>query len=63
MPPDAIQDPHIREHLAKHDFILDDYLNDGGFIIRAIIYFAIWNLLSFLLSMWSKQTDKPERSR
>ena len=31
----------------------------NGFIIRAIFYFAIWNLLSFLLSKWSKQTDRP----
>ena len=31
----------------------------SGFIIRAIFYFAIWNLLSFLLSKWSKQTDRP----
>jgi len=59
MPLDAIQDPHIREHLEKHSFIKDAYLNPSGFIIRAIIYLAIWNLLSFLLSMWSKQTDKP----
>ena len=57
MPLDAIQDPHIREHLDKHKFIKDAYLNAGGFIIRAVIYFAIWNLLSFLLSHWSKQTD------
>ena len=34
------------------------YLTTNGFIIRAIIYFAIWNLLSFLLSHWSKQTDR-----
>src|SRR5215471_5990886 len=59
MPLDTIQDPHIREHLEKHAFIKDAYLNSTGFIIRAIIYLAIWNLLSFLLSMWSKQTDKP----
>jgi len=59
LPLDAIQDPHIREHLEKHSFIKDAYLNPSGFIIRAIIYIAIWNLLSFLLSMWSKQTDKP----
>ena len=31
----------------------------NGFIIRAVFYFAIWNLLSFLLSKWSKQTDQP----
>src|SRR5579864_736924 len=59
MPLDAIQDPHIREHLEKHAFVKAAYLNAPGFIIRAIIYIAIWNLLSFLLSMWSKQTDKP----
>jgi hypothetical protein len=59
MPLDAIQDPHIKEHLEKHAFIKDAYLNPSGFIIRAIIYLAIWNLLSFLLSMWSKQTDTP----
>ncbi|HEV2396559.1 MAG TPA: hypothetical protein VGS27_06440 [Candidatus Sulfotelmatobacter sp.] len=59
MPLDAIQDPHIREHLEKHGFIKSAYLNAGGFITRAIIYLVIWNVLSFLLSMWSKQTDKP----
>jgi hypothetical protein len=59
MSPDQIQDPHIREHLDKHSFIKGAYLNLHGFIIRAIIYFAIWNLLSFLLSHWSKQTDRP----
>lgn len=58
MPLDAIQSAHIREHLDKHSFIKGAYLNAHGFIIRAIIYFAIWNLLSFLLSHWSKQTDR-----
>ncbi|HKT89931.1 MAG TPA: hypothetical protein VJQ59_15920 [Candidatus Sulfotelmatobacter sp.] len=59
MPLDAIKEPHIREHLKEHSFIKGAYLNESGFIIRAIIYFVIWNVLSFLLSMWSKQTDKP----
>src|SRR5579863_355311 len=59
MPLASIQDQHIREHLEKHSFILRDYLNPRGFLIRAIFYFAIWNLLSFLLSKWSKETDKP----
>src|SRR5208282_5247982 len=31
----------------------------NGFIFRAVFYFAIWNLLSFLLSMWSTHTDRP----
>lgn len=59
MPLDAIKEPHIREHLKEHSFIKGAYLNESGFIIRAIIYFVIWNVLSFLLSMWSKQTDRP----
>jgi hypothetical protein len=66
MSPGQIQDPHIREHLEKHSFIKGAYLNFHGFLIRAIIYFAIWNLLSFLLSHWSKQTDRagaPDNSR
>ena len=59
MAPGSIQDPHIREHLDKHDFIKAAYLNPRGFIFRAIIYFAIWNVLSYLLSRWSKQGDAP----
>jgi hypothetical protein len=57
MPLASVQDEHIREHLAKNKFITDSYLNFSGFLIRAIIYFAIWNLLSFLLSKWSKEGD------
>jgi hypothetical protein len=57
MPLESIQDAHIREHLEKHGFIKASYLNFSGFFIRAFIYFAIWNALSFLLSKWSKQTD------
>jgi len=57
MPLESIQDAHIREHLEKHSFIKASYLNFSGFFIRAFLYFAIWNVLSFLLSKWSKQTD------
>jgi hypothetical protein len=59
MPTESVQDPYIREHLEKHSFIKAAYLNQTGFIIRAVIYFVIWNVLSFLLSMWSRQTDRP----
>ena len=48
-------DKHLREHLED---ITKTYLTTNGFILRAIFYFAIWNLLSFLLSNWSKQTDR-----
>jgi hypothetical protein len=59
MPQESIADEHIREHLAKNPFITHGYLNFSGFLIRAIIYFAIWNVLSFLLSKWSKEGDSP----
>jgi hypothetical protein len=53
-PLSEVADKHLREHLED---ITKTYLTANGFIVRAIIYFAIWNLLSFLLSHWSKQTD------
>ncbi len=51
-----IPDKHLREHLEQ---ITQTYLTVNDFIIRAIFYFAIWNLLSFLLSKWSMQSDSP----
>lgn len=54
-PLDQIADKHLREHL---DDITKTYLTTNGFVIRAIFYFAIWNLLSYLLSHWSRQTDR-----
>jgi hypothetical protein len=57
MPLASIQDGHIREHLAKNKFVTDGYLNFSGFLIRAVFYFAIWNLLSYLLTKWSKEGD------
>jgi len=55
-PLDSIADKHLREHLQH---ITKTYLNVHGFIIRAAIYLAIWNLLSFFLSRWSREQDKP----
>ena len=55
-PLNTIEDKHLREHLEQ---ITQSYLNPRGFIIRAVIYFAIWNLLSYLLSKWSMQQDQP----
>jgi hypothetical protein len=55
-PLDNIADKHLRGHLQD---ITKTYLTTNGFIFRAVFYFAIWNLLSFLLSKWSKQTDRP----
>jgi hypothetical protein len=39
--------------------LTQNYLSIHWFIIRAAIYLAVWNLLSFLLTKWSKQQDKP----
>lgn len=49
-----IEDKHLREHLEQ---ITQTYLTVHGFIFRAIFYFVVWNVLSFLLTYWSKQTD------
>ena len=54
-PLSEVTDKHLRDHLED---ITKTYLTTNGFIVRAIFYFAIWNLLSFLLSHWSKQTDR-----
>jgi hypothetical protein len=51
-----IRDKHLHDHLEQ---ITQTYLTVHGFWIRAAFYFAIWNLVSFLLSKWSKQTDSP----
>jgi hypothetical protein len=53
-PLSEVADKHLREHLED---ITRTYLTPRGFFWRAVFYFAIWNLLSFLLSHWSKQTD------
>jgi hypothetical protein len=55
-PLNSIADKHLREHLQE---LTKTYLTVYGFIIRASIYLAIWNLLSFLLTKWSKEQDKP----
>ena len=54
-PLDKVTDKHLHDHLVD---ITKTYLTTNGFIYRAIFYFAVWNLLSFLLSKWSKQSDR-----
>jgi hypothetical protein len=55
-PLDSIADKHLREHLQE---ITRSYLSVNGFILRAVIYFAIWNALSFFLTKWSREQDQP----
>ena len=59
MSPDEISNPAIREHLDKHAFILRDYLNYRGFVIRAIVYFAVWLVLQYLLTKFSFEHNHP----
>lgn len=55
-PLDSIADPKLRAHLAE---ITKSYLSPGLFITRAAIYFAIWGVLIFLLSKWSREQNQP----
>jgi hypothetical protein len=55
-PLDTIADKHLQEHLRQ---ITKSYLSVNGFIVRAAIYFVIWNFLSFFLTKWSREQDQP----
>jgi len=48
---------------VRADRILQDkalYLNVQFFLIRAVVYFAIWNLCSWFLNAWSAGQDRGE---
>lgn len=51
-PEDIARSKHLQE-------ITRTYLNPTWFVIRAVIYFAIWILLSWLLNKWSAEQDNP----
>ncbi len=36
------------------------YLNEPGVIIRLVIYFAIWGMIGYLLTYWSRRQDETE---
>lgn len=44
------------KHLLE---ISQAYLNPKSFLLRAVIYFAIWGGLAYLLTKWSRQQDQP----
>ena len=44
------------EHLKV---LSQHYLNPSGFVIRAVIYFAIWLGLIYALRSWSREQDNP----
>jgi hypothetical protein len=39
------------------------YLTHGGYLTRAVIYFALWLALMFVFNRWSKQQDANENDR
>lgn len=68
-----LDDPNLIKEFAHHvtpkaaylDFVRHvttktAYLNPTGFIIRAIIYFAIWMTLAFFLNKWGGLQDKSD---
>jgi len=34
------------------------WLQPGFFVVRAVVYFAVWNLLAYLLNKWSAEQDR-----
>jgi hypothetical protein len=63
--PIVIGMPHLYEwthaDIVANDEILQGkaaYLNTTFFIVRAVIYFAIWNVLAYVLNAWAKQQDE-----
>ena len=51
-----IQNKHLREHL---EYLTQNYLSITWWVARAVLYFAIWNVLSYFLTKWSAEQDTP----
>jgi hypothetical protein len=51
--PDAVRADHVLQEKAL-------YLNVPFFLGRAVLYFAVWNLCSWLLNAWSAGQDRGE---
>jgi hypothetical protein len=51
-PEDIARSKHLQE-------ITRAYLNPTWFVIRVVVYFAIWILLTWLLNKWSAEQDNP----
>src|SRR5262245_44759988 len=53
--------PWTNADLVAHDEALQHkhpYLNVPFFLVRAAIYFVVWNLLTYLLNAWSLEQDQ-----
>jgi hypothetical protein len=57
--------PHLYEwthaDVVEADKVLTHkqlYLNTGFFLLRAVFYFAVWNIVSYLLNKWGLEQDR-----
>src|SRR5204862_6426823 len=53
--------PWTNADLVAHNELLQHkrlYLNTPFFLVRAAVYFAIWNALAYFLSAWSLEQDR-----
>jgi len=55
----AWTDPSFQGKEEHLKVLSQHYLNPSGFVIRAVIYFAIWLTLIFALRSWSREQDDP----
>lgn len=58
--------PWTNANLLAHDEILQHkrlYLNTPFFLIRAAIYFLVWNAISYFLNRWSLEQDQTANPR
>jgi hypothetical protein len=51
-PEEVAKDKHLQE-------ITRWYLTPSGFVVRAIVYFAIWVAIAYFLNRWSAEQDSP----
>jgi hypothetical protein len=51
-PDEMAKDPHLKS-------LSQQYLNPTAFVVRAVIYFAIWFLIIHFLNRWSLAQDQP----
>ena len=53
-PAEVAKDEHLRN-------LNQTFLSPSMFVVRAIVYFAIWMLLAYLLTAWSSEQDSPNQ--
>lgn len=56
-----LEAPKTGEGALSH--LQQSYLNTNAFLMRAVIYFAIWLLLVFIFDRWSKRQDVDREDR